>query len=1306
MKNLCFKLTLITFVLLSFINHSKSQIPPGTPIRQADINIWNAVFTFSSFGYAGCGYRLPKPLVVKDKVESDFFVLFEGGQLMGGVFEESWCLGLTGYSTRRYFENSENPTQLGDTITINFSKPRTLESFRFQTKPLTDYQITLNDSVSRTYHIGIRYPWEFPYPFKNPHFIADLGFTPQQVRNVTKLSIKSLDTDDWAFGIDNVRFDRNNGGGTPTPTPIPLVDSNPVILIPGVAASELVEVGEGSRWLPASVNPISIAADLYTLALPSNRNIYATDIFSGQFYLSGLYQADFYQNLVADFLIPKLGDLYDVAGIPERRTTVGCDMSQDSNDPALKPRVFVFAYDWRKSNVETADALKDYVGCVKRFYPNKKVDIIAHSMGGLVARRYILDNYNNHPIDKMVSIGTPWLGAPKAIHSLETGVFIIPNFGATRLESAGNMAVARGLRAVMRTFPGPMQLLPSEYYFNLNYSDYPSATSPYPFAVRRYPWSDTIDYNYSQTRNWLNEQHDILPGDITHAFHRIQHLGAQDDWQRDLTTVDYYHIYGQQRENLTVGKVRVLQNTICNPMNLNCYYTTYYEPIPTNGDGTVPLLSSRRISFSENLNTNKAKRYFVNAKNDSQQTNETTEHNKLTANSNVHATLLKILRNINSSDVLPADNDNPIPPDSAQNKLSTPVESSSFYVSMHNIEGFHASNFAQPTFGGSSGVNGMQAVPMNDKSAWIAMPATSEYKVSFFGDGTPIRVQIIKGLDYERIEQLTGYIDLMIPADAVAELIVSPFNNPQLRYDSDGDGFPDTFVNPTITVTGENAKDIEPPVVSFDYQSNGAGKIVTLSATDNLSGVRKIYYSLDGQQFTEYTNPVSVGGSQNQVFVFAEDNNYNRTGIAPIDTVGTTYSIGNRVWFDINNDGKINNNAFLHERGIDGVSVSLFADNNADGQPDDLNQPLKTTATDGEGYYRFDELNAGNYVVRVNPSNFADNAILAGFSNTTLQSSDDTDSDAAFAGENGILLGGQANNIQNVGILSEAINLGPNISEPLNETDASADDKGQFDGYANLTVDFGFYRLGLSGTVWNDRGTGTNANNGIFDDGESGLANFRVKVFQSNGGEIPVGSDGILGTSDDAVGGILTDNNGNYSFQGLAEGDYFVKIDRQSVNSSSVTSNTPNDNADFDNNGSVGSGADAQFIVSRSISLTTASRGILENSMVNEFTGITEDSTLDFGLLLSPTAASVSVQGSVNNSAGRNISRAKITLLNSATNEIKTTQTNSLGYFKFKELPVGNLYVITVQHKEYNFEPITVQPSEDINNLLITAENN
>ena len=52
-------------------------------------------------------------------------------------------------------------------------------------------------------------------------------------------------------------------------------------------------------------------------------------------------------------------------------------------------------------------------------------------------------------------------------------------------------------------------------------------------------------------------------------------------------------------------------------------------------------------------------------------------------------------------------------------------------------------------------------------------------------------------------------------------------------------------------------------------------------------------------------------------------------------------------------------------------------------------------------------------------------------------------------------------------------------------------------------------------------------------------ADLRVELFNGYG-EVNVGPDGILGTSDDASGGIIT--NGNYSFANLLPGTYNVQI--------------------------------------------------------------------------------------------------------------------------------------------------------------------
>lgn len=83
--------------------------------------------------------------------------------------------------------------------------------------------------------------------------------------------------------------------------------------------------------------------------------------------------------------------------------------------------LFTFPYNWRKSNVETAVLLKQKIDAVKEICQCDKVDLAAHSMGGLVARQYIQSNAYEQDVDQLIFLGTPHLGAPKAYLMWEGG---------------------------------------------------------------------------------------------------------------------------------------------------------------------------------------------------------------------------------------------------------------------------------------------------------------------------------------------------------------------------------------------------------------------------------------------------------------------------------------------------------------------------------------------------------------------------------------------------------------------------------------------------------------------------------------------------------------------------------------------------------------------------------------------------------------------------------------------------------------------------------------------------------------------
>lgn len=83
--------------------------------------------------------------------------------------------------------------------------------------------------------------------------------------------------------------------------------------------------------------------------------------------------------------------------------------------------LFAFPYEWRNSNVLTADLLKDKVAQIRSLTRASKVDIVAHSMGGLVAREYIQGEKYNQDIDQLITLGTPHNGSPEAYLKWEAG---------------------------------------------------------------------------------------------------------------------------------------------------------------------------------------------------------------------------------------------------------------------------------------------------------------------------------------------------------------------------------------------------------------------------------------------------------------------------------------------------------------------------------------------------------------------------------------------------------------------------------------------------------------------------------------------------------------------------------------------------------------------------------------------------------------------------------------------------------------------------------------------------------------------
>src|SRR5215471_2733293 len=100
-------------------------------------------------------------------------------------------------------------------------------------------------------------------------------------------------------------------------------------------------------------------------------------------------------------------------------------------------RYYIFTYDWRQDNVVHARELDQLIERIRADYgdPKLRVDIVAHSMGGLVSRYYlrygpvdVLDGtpqlitlYGTERVRKLILLGTPNFGAISSLYAYLNG---------------------------------------------------------------------------------------------------------------------------------------------------------------------------------------------------------------------------------------------------------------------------------------------------------------------------------------------------------------------------------------------------------------------------------------------------------------------------------------------------------------------------------------------------------------------------------------------------------------------------------------------------------------------------------------------------------------------------------------------------------------------------------------------------------------------------------------------------------------------------------------------------------------------
>jgi pimeloyl-ACP methyl ester carboxylesterase/DUF971 family protein len=678
------------------------------------------------------------------------------------------------------------------------------------------------------------------------------------IESVSATSVK-IKTPLRTFGRWALRVINNDGGQSPVHsfTVQPSASARiPLILIPGIGGSRLdAQRSNGSfdnLWPGFAENHFQLSRD------PQDGRR-TTDPIVARDVLRTVSLFDVYQPLITMLTDGSKG------GYVEYKPSQACS-------PTLspKPSLFLFPYDWREGNDENIADLRSLVKCINNIYQaNVQVDVLAHSMGGLVARRYITST-PNHQVRRLITVGTPWLGAPKALYILETGQF---------LKWYQKIAFDSTIKELSWFFTGVHELTPSRAYFDLGGR---------PYGEKQWDINgdhrNNDSYSFDELSALLNSQYpDSSPGrsKIGSNGNFFHSLAGQDNWRDDSSGVEYYHFYGVKKSNDTITKVVPTITPNCTASG-QCAPLRIFDTSLGAGDGTVPILSATRLGDG---NFNAPEGHYSLVQFTEPNSGGSVEHGDLTKNATVQKTIRCVFvaasRQAATNCFTSFQSANLV---ASANPSEPLVQNASYYVKVNGAPYVLVTdsfgNTKQPLNDSSDeDPDGVSAFRSGDRSMVGVFPIDSVFQILIKSDGNPFSINLTKGTG-DLVTDATRYIDVALPANTSALLRLDPITGVSLQYDSNSDGLFETDVPPTFKVSGSQAADLDPPSVAFSEVAQ-ANSQISISATDAGSGVKSIFYSVDGKNYQPYATALTLNPAQTPiVYAFADDNVGNRSGVS------------------------------------------------------------------------------------------------------------------------------------------------------------------------------------------------------------------------------------------------------------------------------------------------------------------------------------------------------------------------------------------------------------------------------------------
>ncbi|MDB5188554.1 MAG: hypothetical protein JWM92_152 [Candidatus Nomurabacteria bacterium] len=563
-------------------------------------------------------------------------------------------------------------------------------------------------------------------------------------------------------------------------------EHNPIIIVPGITGSFLSKgYGDKSQIWP----------NIAQMALsPTDGFLNALELLTGGT-----------QSTVRPMVV---GDII--------RSVASTDVFQTMIDTLTKngytegTNLFVLPYDWRLSNTITQSLLKNTIATALAKSGKTKVNIMAHSMGGLLVKDYLAEN-PDAPIDNLFYIGVPHLGAPKAFKTLMYG----DNMGFQfSLGSALQVPILdpNRVKIISQNMPSVYELLPSQKYFDVIGSYISNMVqSPLPLvkdAIEKLMIDDGRNEKMFSFAQKLHDATDNLDGSKFSAYDFVG-CGA-------TKTISGFSL--TQEESLTLTGLKLV------PEHRLSYGA---------GDGVVPMNSANAGNGATNY-------YFTAG-----------SHGTLPSVASVEKGIVDILNNVGIS------NDIGLSPTTASCNLSGEIVEvhSPVTLDIYDDQGRHTG----PTASGDTeyGIPNVEYEMIGDEK-FAFLPTGPTYTVINHAQAIgSYDMYISHSGNDDTINHETYFQAVPLAStNAIGTVIIAPnADDYTISMDNDGDGIADDIIKPSAVLTTTNqAKDATPPITTAVLNDD----TVTLSASDENAGVLNTKYSIDTIHWNTYTNPFKI----------------------------------------------------------------------------------------------------------------------------------------------------------------------------------------------------------------------------------------------------------------------------------------------------------------------------------------------------------------------------------------------------------------------------------------------------------------